>query len=147
LECARFDGRHGGSLRLAAKSGFWHRGAPMQQTYGPLTLDLPDGWEEETLVVLKGPVVGNARPSLVVRRVPVPAGTDVSALLDMEEASLRASVGTLDVVGRTELDVGSNCRALVREVSFPGGAGRLRQVQVALVAGGTFLMFAGTAAE
>jgi hypothetical protein len=118
----------------------------MQQTYGPLTLDLPNGWEEETLIVLKGPAAGGARESLVVRRVPVDARASLDMLADLEEDSLRQSVGTLSVFGKMDLNVGG-FRAVLREVGFAGQVGPIRQVQVALLAGKTFLVFAGSALD
>ena len=118
----------------------------MQQTYGPLTLDIPDAWDEENLIVLKGPASGSARESLVVRRVPVDARASLDVLADLEEDSLRQSVGALAVFGKMDLIVGGY-RAVLREVGFAGQVGPIRQVQVALLAGRTFLVFAGSALD
>ncbi len=115
-----------------------------ETNYRPLAFTFPKAWEEDTLIVLKGPADGAFRPSLVLRRVDAPVGSTLEVLADLEEQSLAQQVGALTVFGRMEAHFGGT-RALIREVGFQNSAGVLRQVQIAVVVAGAFVMCAATA--
>jgi hypothetical protein len=129
----------------------------MKRTYGNLVLDVPAGHEEEILVVLRSssspaggggePTAAATAPTLVVKRIGLPADAPpLEALAEAEVHMLRASVGEVEIVGRTEATIGGQ-RTIVQEVVFATPSGRMRQAHLAQIAAGRLSVFVATAGD
>jgi hypothetical protein len=122
-----------------------------------LTLDVPPAWDDDTLVVLKAPVPQPSvrmraatgeprRPSLVVKRVPLVADSPLDALVEAEAEMLTQTIDQLALEAPTRIDI-HGVHGVVRELTFPGPDGKLRQIHVSLVINRTYLCFVGTALD
>ena len=129
----------------------------LKTAYGSLTIDVPAGWDDETLVVLKAPVpkptvrmrapTGELRrPSLVVRRVALVSDASLDSLAAAEAEMLAATIDDVELLPPRPCEVGG-VKAIERELTFAGPDGRLRQLHVSFVAGRAFFVFVGTALD
>jgi hypothetical protein len=129
----------------------------MRNRWGSLSLDVPTGWDDESFVILRGPALQTGvrmraptgeprRPVLVVKRVPLSSTATLAELFAIEEQTVLATVEGAELLERSELVVGG-APALAREVRFVAPDGKMRQLHVGVVAGGSFYVFVGTSTD
>ncbi len=140
----------------------------MKRTWGSLRIDVPEGWEDDTLVVLRAPGPGARasagakaaarpartptgearRPTLLVKRVPLVGGTSLAMLAQAEAAMVEATVEGVKLFEPAPVDLGGT-PGLMRELTFPGpdGAGKMRQLHVSAILDRTYVLFVGTALD
>ena|SRR5688572_31155963 len=130
----------------------------MRQTYGSLTLEVPDDFEDETIIILRAPPGPSATPlriprgetgrvTFVVKRVPLQADPlPLDRLAKAEAEMLSATIPGLTVSEQEMRSIGGK-EAILFEVGFAGPEGPLRQAHLSLVKGRWFLGFVATAPD
>ena len=127
-------------------------------TFNDVTLDIPDGWQDNTVVNLVGPAtehtglptanptVGDA-PNIVIKRDVLTTGNlDLASLGTAQEEMMRVLMPELQVTARGEAVIGpTRVRAITREYAFKGPTRALAQVQVYWLVGPAFYVLCGTA--
>ena len=128
-----------------------------KRIYGALALDVPSGFDDESVVILKAPAATPAvkmrapsgearRPTLVVRRVSLASDASLTELVDAEERALTGAVPGLAFTERTAHTVGG-LDAVVRELTIPAPDGTVRQVHVSVRANAALYVFVATALD
>ncbi len=128
-------------------------------TFNRVILDLPDGWEDNTLITLLGPAraplelkshkttEAPERPSLVLKRLPVDSeAVSLDEFAAAQEEVMKSLAPDLVVLARETLEIGA-FTAVVREFAFSAPPRALRQWQAYLYAAGAFYVLCGTAAN
>lgn len=126
-------------------------------TFNRITLEIPDGWEDATLVTLLGPepktldlkshktAEAPERPNLVLKRLPVQSqAVSLDEFAAAQEDVMKSLVPDLKVLARDLLDL-NGAQAIVREFTFTAPPRALRQWQLYLYVEGAFLVLCGTA--
>lgn len=119
-------------------------------THNSLTLNLPDGWEDATMVTLLAPQpartvpmhAGGAqteRPNVVIRREHLPgSAVTVAEFSQAQFHVLQQVMDDVTELATGELTVANDLPALSRDVSFSTPDGLMRQSQVFFRAGDDF---------
>lgn len=121
-------------------------------THRDLAFELPDDWEDATVVTLLGPPgAGAERPNVVLARKPVgDAAVDLDAFAAGQEQLIRSMATG---VRRTALEpvlVGGpslGVHAVQQELAFDGPSGRVRQRHAYFQWAGSFFVLTATAPE
>ena len=129
----------------------------MKQRYGSLSLEVPDDFEDETVVILRAAPAPSATPlrmprgepmraTFVVKRAPL--RTDPLPLESMalaEEQMLEMTLGA--TIHSREIRPIGGVDAIYMELSFAGPEGPVRQAHVSMVKDRWYLAFAATAPD
>ncbi len=126
-------------------------------TYHELTLDVPDGWEDASIISLLAPAPPQAsmlttkrvdaeRPNLILKRQRVPGGElDLEAFAAEQERVMAQLVADVKIVARGTMTIGTTT-AVTRELTFTAPPRALRQLQAYFLCGETLFTAVGTAA-
>ena len=130
----------------------------MKQTYGSLTLEVPDDFEDETIIILRAPPKASAAPlrvsrgpiaraTFVVKRVPLQGDPlPLERLARAEAEMLSASIPGVSVSEHEVRAIGGR-EAILFEVGFTGPEGPMRQAHVSMLMGRSFVGFVATAPD
>ena len=123
-----------------------------------MSFELPAGWDDETIVILQAPAKvsalpmrpnpgSNPRASLVIKRTPLSSSLpSLEVLARAEIEMLRNMIADVEITEQPAIEIDGQ-RALVRELRFSGPEGYMRQLQVSVVAAGSFFSCVGTAVD
>jgi hypothetical protein len=130
----------------------------MRRIFGDLTFDVPEDFDEETMIILRAPPPKNAkllrvtigdeqRPAFVIKRVPLSADPlPLDTLAEAQERMLLATMPGATMSARTKKEIGGR-DVLWSELVFDGPNGRMRQAHASLIARRAFVACVGTAQD
>lgn len=108
----------------------------MELRHGDTTLTAPDDWEDQSQLVVTGPVEDGFRPSLVVSTAPLAKGETPGQFAEKSLPGLKASLQGLEVREEGPILIGDRS-AYQREYTFRLNALELAQIQVFVPQGST----------
>jgi len=116
-------------------------------TFNRIQIDLPEGWQDGSVLQLTEPTAGNTIPATItLRRTPLEAGVDAPTLARTYEASLPAALPGCEILQSEVIEVDG--RAVHRiEFRWPMGGSLFRRVQATLVNGRQSLVLVCTGAD
>lgn len=106
--------------------------------------ELPEGWEDRSMITLVRPGGDDFTPNVVVMREPVAAGADVADYARQQRAITARELPDLEVLDERLTTVGG-APAFQRLQRFDAGGRRLQQAQVYVLAGRTAFVLTCTA--
>ena len=104
--------------------------------HGSFKIDLPDGWEDQTMYTFKGPDDSGVQHNLILMIDTEPEGLDLNTYADLRIQSLKNTLSGFELMGQREKDLKSGHKAY--EIVYkwaPGADTILIQKQVFTIIG------------